>query len=407
MIIDAYIKGVRQDVYLMPVGITYERLAEENVYVRELEGEKKERESIKSMMQARSVLKRRFGKVHLDFGDPISLRDALGDQLGTLRANYDTQEGEEARKTFVEALAYRVLRAINLTMTATVSSVAATALLARDRNAVRRDEFLETVHELRALLRVRHTRMSALLAQEELNFDDLIQFLLSSDLVKELKDVRETVYTYDEKKRRALDFYKNNIIHFLVVPSILAQVLQRPTVREDLLRDLFWWVQLFRYEFFLPDERAVRTRAEVFLGHFIAEKLVQETTEGLQPTAEGLKRLALYSGILANFREGYFAVLDTVSHIKEWPLPEKKMLAEIDLTFNKHFLLKEVRRPESRNPVVFRNALHSLVTHDYLILRHVSVGKGKSSTLYDRGSQFEGLVDVRRALARSLESHDT
>jgi glycerol-3-phosphate O-acyltransferase len=235
----------------------------------------------------------------------------------------------------------------------------------------------------------------------------MIQFLLSSDLVSELKDARETVYVYDEKKRRALDFYKNNIIHFLVVPSILAQALQRPTTRAELLRDLFWWVQLFRYEFFLPDERAVRTRAEVYLGHFIAEKLVKETAEGLQPNPEGLTRLALHSGVLASFREGYFAVLESVSHIKEWPIPEKKLLSEIDLTFKKYFLLKEVRRPESRNPVVFRNALRSLVTHEHLVLRHVSVGKGKSSTLYDRGSAFEGLVEVRRILARSLESHDS
>lgn len=407
MIIDAYIKGVRRDLYLVPAGITYERLAEEGVYVRELEGEKKENESIKSIVQARSVLKRRFGKVHLDFGDPISLRDALGEKLETLRASYDTAEGEAERKAFVEALAYRVLRAINQTMIATVSSVAATALLAQCKNAIRRDEFLETMHELRSLLRVRHARMSALLAQEEMNFDDMIQFLLASDLVTALKDSRETVYTYDEKKRRALDFYKNNIIHFFVVPSILAQALQSPTTRADLLRDLFWWVQLFRYEFFLPDERAVRTRAEVFLGHFIAEKLVEETEAGLRPLPEGLGRLALHSGVLANFREGYFAVLETVSHIREWPVPEKRLLAEIDLTFRKYFLLDEVRRPESRNPVVFRNALRSLVTHAHLVLRQVSVGKGKSSTLYDRGSRFEALPETRGTLARSLESHDT
>ena len=75
-------------------------------------------------------------------------------------------------------------------MTATVSSLAAVALLARDKNAIRRDEFLETVHALRGLLRVRHAHMSAPLAQEELNFEDMIQFLVSSDLVRELKDAR-------------------------------------------------------------------------------------------------------------------------------------------------------------------------------------------------------------------------
>lgn len=407
MIIDAYIKGARQDLYLMPIGINYERLAEESTYVREMEGKKKETESIKSIVRARSVLKRRFGKVHLNFGQPISLREALGGQLEQLRATYDSAEGETARRTFTEALAYRILRAINVTMTATVSSLAAVALLARDKNAIRRDEFLETVHEFRGLLRVRHARMSAPLAQEDLNFEDMIQFLISSDLIRELKDAKETVYTYDETKRRALDFYKNNIIHFLVVPSILAQALQRPTTRDELWRELFWWVQLFRYEFFLPDERAVQTRAEVYLGHFIAEKLVEESATGLRPRPEGARRLALHASSLANFREGYFAVLETISHIREWPIPEKKLLSEINLTFEKYFLLKEVRRPEARNPVVFRNALRSLVTHEHLVTRQVSIGKGKSSILYDRGSRLEDLTETRRTVARSLKSHDT
>ncbi len=407
IIIEAYLEGVRRDLYFVPIGITYERLAEEKVYVRELQGEKKESESIRSIVQARSVLKRRYGKVHLNFGEPISLREAVGDRLEPFRAAYRANTGEEERHAFIEDLAYRVLRAINMNVTATVSSLAATALLAHAKNAIRRDELFETVHSLRSLLRMRHAPMSEPLAKEDLDFDSMVQFLISSDLVGELKDAREVVYTFDDKKRCALDFYKNNIVHFLVVPSILSQAIQRGITRTELWKELFWWVHLFRYEFFLPEDRIVENRAEIFLGHFISEKIVEENADGITPTQEGRKQLALYAGILANFREGYFAVLEAVSNQRQWPVPEKRLLSEISLTFGKFFLLKEVHRPESRNPVVFKNALQSLITTGQLAVRQASVGKGKSTTLYEQGPHFEDLAEIRRMLSRGLRNNDS
>ncbi len=406
-VIDTYLRGVRRDLYFVPVGITYERLAEERAYIRELEGQEKEKESIRAIVEARTVLKRKFGKVYISFGDPISLHDAMGSRLEALRASHGTAEGETQTRSFVEEFAYRILRAINGLTTATVSSLAATALLARDQNAIRRRELIETILDLRPLLRVQDVKVSAPLAEADLNFDEMIKYLVSSDLVGELKDAREVVYTYDDRRRRALDFYKNNIIHYLVVPSILSQTLRRPTTRAELWRELLLWARIFRNEFFLPDDKAVSTRAEIFLGHFIAEKLIEENAEGLQPAPHAERRLALYAGLLANFRESYFATVDTVLHLEEWPIPEKKLLAGINLTFEKYYLLKELRRPEASNRLNYQNALRFLLRKKYLVLRHVGVGKGKTSSLYDRGERFAELEDLGRFLARSLESHDT
>jgi glycerol-3-phosphate O-acyltransferase len=406
-VIDIYLRGVRRDLYFVPVGITYERLAEEGAYIRELEGKEKEKESIRAMVEARKVLKRKFGKVYISFGAPISLHDAMGSRLEALRASHGTAEGTTQTRSFVEEFAYRMMRAINGLTTATVSSLAATALLARDQNAIRKHELIETILDLRPLLRVQDAKVSAPLAESDLNFDEMIKYLVSSDLVGELKDAREVVYTYDDKRRRALDFYKNNIIHYLAVPSILSQSLRRPTTRPELWRELLLWVHIFRYEFFLPDQKAVSTRAEIFLGHFIAEKLVEENTGGLQPAPGAGRRLALYAGLLANFRESYFVAVDTVVHLTEWPIPEKKLLDGINLAFEKYYLLKELRRPEASNRLIYQNALRFLLREGYLVLHRVGVGKGKTSSLYDRGERFGELGELGQHLARSLESHDT
>jgi glycerol-3-phosphate O-acyltransferase len=225
--------------------------------------------------------------------------------------------------------------------------------------------------------------------------------------VGEIKDGHEVVYTYDEKRRRALDFYKNNIVHYLVVPSILAQALRQQVTRNKLQEYLFHWVQLLRYEFFLPDRRAVQTRAELYLGHFIAEKLIEEDAAGLHPTPEGQKRLGLYANVLANFREAYFVAIDAALYLETWPTPEKRLLSKMTAAFEKYHLLREVRRVESSNPIFYENAVHYMVKAGYLTRRQVDVGKGKSSNLYDRGDRFNDLADLRRSLIQSLESHDS
>lgn len=405
MIIDAYLHGVRRDLYFVPVSITYDRLVEEKVYVRELQGQKKEKESFLGILRSRKVLDRKYGKVHVSFAEPISLRETMGEVLEPMRAGYGTPEGEALRYKFIEEFGYRILREINATTTATPTALVATALLARPKRAVRSGELFDTLHDLNTLLRLQHVAVGGR-PGEEPNFQDTLRFFVRSELVTEITDDWEVVYTFEDR-RRSLDFYKNNIIHYFVVPSILARRLLRPASREDLRQDLFQWIDLFRYEFFLPDPQAVGLRAEIFLSHFISEKLLEERAGELRPTPEGLSRLSLYADVLANFRESYFVVADALTHLAAWPVAEKKLLQRCDLTFRKYHLLNEIRRAEASSLVTWENAIRYLVSEEYLVVRQESVGRGRSTNVYERGPRFGSLPELRRTLASCLQPHDS
>ncbi len=405
MLIDAYLQGVRRDLYFVPVSITYDRLVEEKSYVKEIEGGKKERESLRGVVRARKVLKRKYGKVYVSFGEPMSIREAMGARLDPLRASYGTEEGDAERKTFTKEFGYRILRSINAATVATASSLVATALLAKEKNAVRSDELLEMIHDLHTLLRLQKVTFGAQREDGEVNYRDSIRFLVSSGLVDELTDGRETVYTFEDR-RRQLDFYKNNILHYFVVPSILAQGLLRPTTRAELWDDLFRWIAIFKYEFFLPDARAVSARAEVILSHYIAEKLVEESAGTLRPTPEGTARLTLYAGVLGNFREAYYAATDAVFHARDWPLSDKKLLAALDVTFRKYLLLNEIRRPEAASRFTFGNALRCLVSTEILTSRQERLGRTRRVKVYDRGERFGELADLCQTLVASLRVPD-
>ena len=98
------------------------------------------------------------------------------------------------------------------------------------------------------------------------SFDTLIDETLRdferSKLIGKLKDedddLEEEVFTVEDNKRLALEYYKNNLIHFLipaafVSSSILAQQTFRFS-RAQLLEDVAFMKDFFKFEFVYDNE---------------------------------------------------------------------------------------------------------------------------------------------------------
>src|SRR5207244_2275039 len=162
-IVNAFVGGVRRDLYLVPISIHYGRIPEEEAYRREVSGEQKEPESLGALIRARSVLKRRYGTVYVSFADPISLNAALG----PLRERFQATPGdppadavEEEKRRFIRRLGFRLLREVNQAAVAGATAVSASALLGAPRPGCRMAEFLSAAHALVALLRASGVRLT-------------------------------------------------------------------------------------------------------------------------------------------------------------------------------------------------------------------------------------------------------
>ncbi|MDT8273549.1 MAG: 1-acyl-sn-glycerol-3-phosphate acyltransferase, partial [Desulfomonilia bacterium] len=77
MIIQGWESGVSRDVIFVPVYVGYDTVVEENVYIREMKGEPKQKESFWQLLKARSILKNRYGKVYIRFAQPLSLNEYM------------------------------------------------------------------------------------------------------------------------------------------------------------------------------------------------------------------------------------------------------------------------------------------------------------------------------------------
>ncbi|XP_060646596.1 dihydroxyacetone phosphate acyltransferase [Drosophila nasuta] len=77
-----YFTGEVPDVMIVPVSVAYERVLEEQLFVYELLGVPKPKESTKGFFKALKIIDERFGKMFLDFGTPISAREFFGHESG-------------------------------------------------------------------------------------------------------------------------------------------------------------------------------------------------------------------------------------------------------------------------------------------------------------------------------------
>jgi len=72
--LEPYFKSHIPDIMIVPCSISYDRILEESLYAYELLGVPKPKESTSGLLKARKILEEDFGNVHINFGEPISIR---------------------------------------------------------------------------------------------------------------------------------------------------------------------------------------------------------------------------------------------------------------------------------------------------------------------------------------------
>jgi glycerol-3-phosphate O-acyltransferase len=392
-LVNAFTEGVRRDLYFVPISVHYGRIPEEEVYRREVAGEQKEPESLGALLRARSVLSRRYGTVYVSFGDPISLNATLGPRRERFQSKNGGPALDEEKRRFIMRLGFRLLREVNEVAVAGATAISATALLAAPRAACRMTEFTATGHALVGLLRTRGVRLTASLERNVTSdFRESLNWLEAGGLVERLRDVGGPVLHVPSGKRFNLDFYKNNTIHFFLVPSLLTGALLAEVPLGTLRAHIAWWLDLYRWEFPLPEREALAVEIGRWVDYYReVGALVGDTV------VPDHVLVHTTSGILENFREPYLVAARTLAALQEWPITHEALLQRMRRQFATSLLLGDVRKPEGNSVVTFGNALSRLTE-----LGHVTLarrGRGGRERWIERGPDFERLPELIRHFA--------
>jgi glycerol-3-phosphate O-acyltransferase len=395
-IVNAFLHGVRRDLYFVPVSISYERLVEEEAYKRELLGAEKEKESLLALLRARSVLRANYGKAFVDFAEPISLNQVLGNLRERFVKSPDDPATEEEKRRFILKLGFRLLGEVNRVSVVGAPSVAATVLLSNPYPAIRFGDFLRAAHLLLDYAQRLGARFTGSLRQDRETFAETFGFLQTSGLVVRIEDGEGGILHVPDDKRINLDFYKNNSIHLFVVPSLLAHALLRGVDREGLGDEMWWWLDLFRNEFVLPEREGLGARVDEILDCMSSLGMIGDgSVDHAHASHPILRSIAL---VLQNFREAYWVATRTVRSIDAAGKPEKALIGEMQRAYRAHLLLGVLRKPEGNTTVTLQNAVNRLEELGYVALET----RARGNRWILPGPSHAELVPVERRLAESI-----
>ena len=335
ILIQAVEEGFCDDLVFVPTSICYDRIPEEESYMKEITGGPKEEENFGQLVRVRRVLRKRYGRVYIKFAEPLSLRGYLE------RHNYDPGKmAPKERHAMYRHFAYKIINCINQESMVTPYSLAASALLALSRHGLSKAEFLEIAGIFRDFIAACGVGLSKTMKNFDASIQDSLRNMERGKLIGKLKDedddLEEEVFTLEDSKRVVLEYYKNNIIHFLlpaayVSTSILAQQTFRFSVSQ-VLEDVTFMKNFFKFEFVYDNELSDEKLVLEVLNIFEDLGFLHRMGEGDQPfilAHKGLRASHVFHGLLRNYFEGYWLVLRGLRYLQKNGFTEKDFIKKI------------------------------------------------------------------------------
>ena len=153
MTVRSYLRNPRRPVLYQPVYVGYEKLVEGGSYVSELSGAAKKKETLWGLFSAVRVLRRRYGKAHVSFGEPIALDDVLREHRPGWRDQVDEEERPPWLPAVVDDLANRIMVGINQTADVNPVNLLAMAMLPTPKQTLAEEDLIAQLGLLINLLR--------------------------------------------------------------------------------------------------------------------------------------------------------------------------------------------------------------------------------------------------------------
>ncbi len=276
-VVDAYLRGLVDDVVFIPVSIAYDQISDIGSYASEQRGEKKEKEGFAWALKFVGSLRHRYGSIHVRFGDPLSLHDTL-----PMDANLKSERG----RYVIPKLAFEISNRINDVTPITPTSLVALALLSHPDAGLTVDQTVLALEPFVGYVRRRDLPTTTPAGTEVTS--DLVRTaldeLVSNKVVSRVDGLDETVYLIEHNQHLAAAYYRNTIIHFFVNRSIVEACVagmrrSGSTGLEELLARAFGWRAIFKFDFFF--EGRARFRDSVI------EELLLACPNGVELLNEG------------------------------------------------------------------------------------------------------------------------
>jgi glycerol-3-phosphate O-acyltransferase len=365
ILLTALRNGACQDLIFVPVSIGYDRVLEERSYLAEIEGGQKQPENVWQVIKARKFLRRRYGKVYLQFAEPFSVNDLAGRSGTALQAM-----SPKDFSAFCRGLGLRIVHAINQVAVVTPHALTAAAILNSGRERLDVEEVMAAVElYLSHLYAVGAKLADTLIMDHRRAARHALDSYAQRKILEPADDVPGTPgspsgYLLKDSKRPHLEYYKNTCVAFLVPAAFTALAILQENAfqlsasglhtRYEFLQDLF------QNEFVFDADTPAEQHLRAALNRFVEEAALiphPSLTDNYNVTAAGFRKLRLFAMFLKTFLESYWVVLSYLRHNPAAAGDAKDRVRKIPAFGERMHRLKEIEQREALSKVAYENAL--------------------------------------------------
>jgi glycerol-3-phosphate O-acyltransferase len=365
MTIRSFLRGQSQPLVFVPVYLGYEKLLEGQAFLEELQGKPKRGESLWGLLGAWRLLKRKFGQVHVNFGEPLALAEFLD-------ARHDGwREGGDARAAWVRPVirsaAEELARRINAAAVVTPVNLIALALLATPKHTADAQALARLIEHYQALLREAPYSPGA--AGCDLPAAEVVAYAEQLGFVERLPHALGELVRVRPDAAALLSYFRNNVLHLFALPALIACLLGRNRRidahrMEEVVSGIY---MLLRAELFLHwPPVALSGAMATTIAALAARGLMRQNPEtgryaAPEPTSQAFAELRLIGETIRPTLERHFLTLALLQRHGSGRLTRRALEEASHLLAQRLALLYEFNAPEFSEKSLFAGVVAQLV----------------------------------------------
>lgn len=218
MTVRAFLRESRRPVVFQPVYIGYEKLMEGKSYIGELSGQPKEKESLLGLARSVRVLREHYGRVTVNFGEPVFLSDLL-DRVAPDWHSATTipDERPDWFVHAVDALAERIQININRAADVNPINLLAMALLSTPKHAMAESDLIAQLDVCKAL--VTELPYAERVTVTDYSSAQIIAYGEKMGWIRRIAHPLGDVLASEGSQAVLLSYFRNNVLHLFAAAA--------------------------------------------------------------------------------------------------------------------------------------------------------------------------------------------
>ncbi len=373
MTVNSYLRDQQKSIAFVPVYFGYEKVLEGGTYLGELRGKKKQKESVFGLFKTLKNLRKSFGKVSVNFGNPILLENYLDSAHPTWKEDSDS---EEQKKTWFPSVVSQLSQdiAIGINASAALNPVNLTALvlLSTKRQAMDAKVLANLMTFFSSLIKAKPYSDTMTFADGD--GADWLEYSEAMGLVDRQSNVLGDIITLRDRNAILLTYNRNNILHLFAIPALIASIVHNNNrINKDKVHSLFRTIYPYiRAELFLKwGSDDIDVVFDGWLSILSENELISIEGDEIARPSIG-SSLFVKLSVLANFimptLERYYITIAVLTQHGPGKINAAKLEEESTQMAERMSMLFGLNAPEFFDKALFRSFIGVLLTKKVLML---------------------------------------